>query len=55
MVNSQKMKERMKCLGITQATLAERVGIEPSTMNQKINNVRPMYLHEVETVAEVLA
>lgn len=54
MVNSQRIKERMKAIGITQAELAARIGIKAPTMNQKINNVRPMYLHEVEIVAEVL-
>lgn len=54
MINSKKIKERMAERSITQRQLAKELGIATPTMNQKINNVRPMDLKEAEKIAEVL-
>ena len=54
MINSEKIKARAKQFGIRQQDLAKAMGIRQSTVNQKINNVRPMYLDEAEAMARVL-
>ena len=54
MINSQKLKERIKSLGLSQADIAAQLGLAPPTMNQKINNVRSMSLDQAEKIAEVL-
>lgn len=54
MVNSKALKERAKQLGIRQKDIAEALGIRQSTVNQKINNVRPMMLDEAEVMATLL-
>lgn len=54
MVNSQKIKDRAKSLGIRQKMIADHLGLKQATVNQKINNVRPMYLEEAEKIAELL-
>lgn len=54
MVNSKELKKRAKELGIRQREIAEALGIKQSTVNQKINNVRPMTLEEAEQIADLL-
>ena len=54
MINSQKLKERLKELGLSQSKLAAQLGLASSTMTQKINNVRSMSLDQAEKIAEVL-
>ena len=54
MVNSSKIKERAKTLGIRQRDIALTLGLRQSTVNQKINNVRPMLLEEAEQIAKLL-
>lgn len=54
MINSRKIKKRMADYSITQKQLAKELGIATPTINQKINNVRPMDLDEAEKIAEVL-
>lgn len=54
MVNSKKLKERASELGIRQLDIAKALGVRQSTVNQKINNVRPMSLREAEIMAEIL-
>ena len=54
MVNSRKIKERAKELGLRQMDLANALGVKQSTVNQKINNVRPLLLSEAEVIAETL-
>ncbi len=39
---------------VTQAQLAEKLGIRTCTVNQKINNVRALNLDEAEKICEVL-
>lgn len=54
MINSKKIKEKAKAMGIRQIDIANALGIRQSTVNQKINNVRPMLLDEAEKIAKML-
>lgn len=54
MVNTNKIKGRMKELEITQADVAKCLKIAQPTVNQKINNVRPFDLEEAEKLSELL-
>lgn len=54
MINSKKIKDRLKYLGLRQSDVAEALGLKPPTANQKINNVRPLGLEEAEKLAELL-
>lgn len=54
MINTAKIKGRLRELGKTQAELAEYVGIAQSTINQKLNGDRPLFLDESERFAEFL-
>ncbi|NCB52203.1 MAG: XRE family transcriptional regulator [Clostridia bacterium] len=54
MINSQKIKDRLSDMSMTQKELALVIGIAQPTMNQKINNIRPMTLEEAENVARAL-
>lgn len=54
MVNSKMLKERAKSMGIRQRDIADALGLQQSTVNQKINNVRPMLLDEAEIMAALL-
>lgn len=53
-INSKKIKERIKELGLTQGDIAKALGLAQSTVNQKINNVRSMSVDEAEKLAELL-
>lgn len=54
MINTNKLKGRMKELNITQADVAKELKIAQPTANQKINNIRPFDLEEAETLAKML-
>lgn len=54
MVNSNKIKGRMKEKEITQAAVAKHLNIAQPTANQKINNIRPFDLDEAEKLAMLL-
>lgn len=54
MVNTNKIKGRMKELEITQADLAKHLNIAQPTVNQKINNIRSFDLDEAEKVSLLL-
>jgi len=54
LVNTNKIKGRMKELEITQADVAKCLEIAQPTANQKINNVRPFDLDEAEKLADLL-
>lgn len=54
MVNTNKIKGRMKELEITQADVAKCLKIAQPTANQKINNVRPFDLDEAEKLSALL-
>lgn len=54
MVNTQMLRKKMKDAGVTQARLAEKLGLAKATVSQKMNNSRPMFLHEAEVISEEL-
>lgn len=54
MINSQKVNARMKELDLTQTKVAAEMNIAQSTLNGKINNVRPMDLEEAELLQRIL-
>lgn len=54
MVNTNKIKGRMKEMEITQADVAKCLKIAQPTANQKINNIRPFDLEEAEKLSELL-
>lgn len=54
MLNTNKIKGRMRELGLVQADVAKRLDLAEPTVNQKINRVRPMTLDEAQILAELL-
>lgn len=54
MVNTAKIMNRMKEVGVTQERIAEALKIARPTVSQKLRNVRPMYLDEAERLSELL-
>lgn len=54
MLNSNLIKARMAELGLTQKDLAKALNLAPATISQKINNIRPLYLEEALSFAEIL-
>lgn len=54
MVNSLKLKGRLRERGLTQEDLARHLGLAVSTANQKINGVRPLDVYEAEKIAKFL-
>ncbi len=54
MINTNKIKGRMAELQMTQKDIANSLGLAQSTVNQKINNVRPMDLDEAEKLSDLL-
>lgn len=53
-VNSDKIKGRMRELKITQADVARELNIAQPTVNQKINNIRSLDLDEAEKLSAML-
>lgn len=54
MLNTNKIKGRMRELGIVQKDVAEALNIQPPTASQKINGIRPMSLDEAKELALLL-
>lgn len=54
MINTNKIKGRMMEMQITQKDIAIKLGLAQPTVNQKINNIRPMDLDEAEKLSEML-
>ncbi|MCM1387840.1 MAG: helix-turn-helix domain-containing protein [Bacillus sp. (in: Bacteria)] len=54
MINTNKIKGRMAELQITQKDVAHSLGLAQPTVNQKINNIRPMDLNEAEKLSKLL-
>ena len=54
MLNTDKIKGRMRELGIVQADVAKRLNLAEPTVCQKINGKRPMDLDEAKALAEML-
>lgn len=53
-INTNRLKGRIKELGLTQADVAKALALSTSTVNLKLNGQRPMSLDEAETVAATL-
>lgn len=54
MINTKKVKLRMAELNLTQKEVAVYLKVAQPTINQKINNIRPMCLEEADKLAELL-
>lgn len=54
MVNSNKLKGKMRELQITQLDVAKALSISPPTVSQKLNNVRDFNLEEAEKLSDML-
>ena len=54
MVNTSKIKGRLRELGLTQKNVAHHLKIALPTASQKINNRRPMTLNEALVLAVLL-
>lgn len=56
MINSQKLKAKMTETCFTQRKLAKVVGIDPSTLNRKINNSdgKTLTVKEAKIIADAL-
>lgn len=54
LINANKVKGRIVELGLTQKDVSAALGLAQPTINQKINNIRPMDLNEAEKLAELL-
>lgn len=54
MINTSKIKGRLAEMGLTQKDVAKALGIAQPTVNQKINNIRPMDLEEAEKLSVLL-
>ena len=53
-INSHKIKCRIFELGLNQEYIAEKIGINYTTFNLKLNNKRPIYLDEIVRLAIAL-
>ncbi len=54
MINSNKVKGRIKECGLSQEDVAKHLNIASCTVSQKLNNVRPFDLEEAEKLATLL-
>lgn len=54
MINTNKIKGRMAEMQLTQKEVAASLGLAQPTVNQKINNIRPMDLNEAEKLSVLL-
>ena len=54
MINTAKIKERMKEIGITQRDMAHVLGISEPAVSQKLNNQKATNLKQAKTIAEML-
>lgn len=54
MINTAKIMGRLRERGHTQADLATHMGMAQSTINQKINGKRPLFLDEADRIARFL-
>lgn len=54
LINTNKIKGRMSEMQLTQKDIAEKMGLAQPTVNQKINNIRPMDLDEAEKLSDIL-
>lgn len=54
LINTLKIKARIVECGLKQKDIAKALNLSPSTVSQKLNNIRPMNLKEADSLAELL-
>jgi transcriptional regulator with XRE-family HTH domain len=54
MINANKIKGRMREMGLVQKDIARYLRISPPTVSQKLSGARPMDLNEAKALAEML-
>lgn len=54
MINTAKIKGRMVELSLTQKDVSKALQLAQPTLNQKLNNIRPLKLNEAEHLAALL-
>lgn len=54
MINGNKIKGKMKELGIVQADVAKKLNLAEATVSLKLSGKRPMDLDEAQLLAEML-
>lgn len=54
MIHTKKLKARIKRYGLTQARIAEYIGMSDSMLSMKISNKRAMTLAEAEAISKIL-
>lgn len=54
MVNTAKILERMREVGVSRADIAESLNLAKPTVSQKLRNIRPMFLDEAEQLCALL-
>ena len=56
MINTREIKAQLKRVGMTQTELAKNIGVDPSTLNRKINNAEGenLTVKEATKIAESL-
>lgn len=55
MINTAELKAEIKRSGLTQEKLAREIGMDPSTLNKKINNKQSVLsVDEAQKIAKVL-
>lgn len=55
MINTTELKAEIKRNGMTQVELSRKIGMDPSTLNKKINNKQStLSVDEAQKIAEIL-
>lgn len=56
MINTRKLKARIQEMGFTQSIVAEKIGIDPSSLNKKVNDMsgKNLSIEEVEKLCDIL-
>lgn len=54
MVNTLKLRGRIREKGLTQKDVAEMLNVSETTVGAKINNKRPITLDEADKISEIL-
>ncbi|MBQ2870351.1 helix-turn-helix transcriptional regulator [bacterium] len=54
MVNTRKVKARYIELGLTQKIIADKIGLDYTALNLKLNNKRRLYIDEVAKLCDIL-
>lgn len=54
MTNTRQIKAALVAHGLTQAQVADKLGLSPASFNYKINNKREFKAKEIEKLCEIL-